>query len=187
MLKSRNTPLPDNKRAETTTSIVLKKLSPLRTAILDVSVNNNNSEVESRRFPASPPHDDGSKVSRLYQEFLRKQREQRNSLSPYTNSSNIQLSQQMSKLDEIERNHFEKITGTTKGAANDPSHDCAELLFKTNREIKSLNYKLMRVVTNDENYHTLLHPGRINEVEVIEQTPIVCKVFVRGMVSPLKF
>ena len=45
----------------------------------------------------------------------------------------------------------------------------------------------MRVVTTDENYHTVLHPGRVNEVEVIEQTPIVCKVLVRGMVSPLKF
>jgi len=45
----------------------------------------------------------------------------------------------------------------------------------------------MRVVTKDENYHTVLHPGRVNEVEVIEQTSIVCKVLVNGMASPLKF
>ena len=44
----------------------------------------------------------------------------------------------------------------------------------------------MRVVTTDENYHTLLHPNRINDIEVIEQTPIVCKVPVKGMLSPLK-
>jgi len=42
------------------------------------------------------------------------------------------------------------------------------LLFKTNREIKSLNYKLMRVVTTDDNYHTLLAPNRMNDIEVIE-------------------
>jgi hypothetical protein len=67
------------------------------------------------------------------------------------------------------------------------NQDCAELLFKTNREIKSLNYKLMRVITTDENFHTILHPGRINDVEIIEQTAIVCKVPVKGMTSPLKF
>lgn len=65
--------------------------------------------------------------------------------------------------------------------------NCAELLFKTNREIKSLNYKLMRVVTTDENFHTVLYPNRINDIEVIEQTPIVCKVPVKGMLSPVKF
>jgi hypothetical protein len=67
------------------------------------------------------------------------------------------------------------------------NQDCAELLFKTNREIKSLNYKLMRVITSDDNYHTVLHPHRTNEIEVIEQTPIVCKVNVKGMLSPVKF
>lgn len=45
----------------------------------------------------------------------------------------------------------------------------------------------MRVITTDENYHTLLQPNRLNDVEVIEQTPIVCKVPVKGMLSPLKF
>jgi hypothetical protein len=48
------------------------------------------------------------------------------------------------------------------------NQDCAELLFKTNREIKSLNYKLMRVVTTDDNYHTLIQPNRNNEIEIIE-------------------
>lgn len=48
--------------------------------------------------------------------------------------------------------------------------DCQELLFKTNREIKSLNYKLMRIITSDENYHTLLQPYRYNDIDVIEQT-----------------
>ncbi len=67
------------------------------------------------------------------------------------------------------------------------NQNCADLLFKTNREIKSLNYKLMRVVTTDDNYHTLLAPNRMNDIEVIEQTPIVCKVPVKGMLSPLKF
>ena len=67
------------------------------------------------------------------------------------------------------------------------NQNCAELLFKANREIKSLNYRLMRVITTDENCHTLLLPGRVNDLEVIEQTAIVCKVPVKGMPSPLKF
>jgi hypothetical protein len=45
----------------------------------------------------------------------------------------------------------------------------------------------MRVITTDENYHTVLHAGRINDIEVIEETPIVCKVGVKGMQSPVKF
>ena len=67
------------------------------------------------------------------------------------------------------------------------NQNCADLLFKTNREIKSLNYKLMRVVTTDDNFHTLLTPNRMNDIEVIEQTPIICKVPVKGMLSPVKF
>lgn len=45
----------------------------------------------------------------------------------------------------------------------------------------------MRVVTSDDNFHTILHANRANEVEVIEQTPIACKVNVKGMLSPVKF
>ena len=44
----------------------------------------------------------------------------------------------------------------------------------------------MRVITTDENYHTVLHPGRVNDIEIIEMTAIVCKVPVKGMQSPLK-
>jgi len=75
----------------------------------------------------------------------------------------------------------------TKADREGLNTNCADLLFKTNREIKSLNYKLMRVVATDENFHTVLYPGRVNDVEVIEQTPIVCKVPVKGMLSPVKF
>ena len=45
----------------------------------------------------------------------------------------------------------------------------------------------MRVVATDENFHTMLYPNRLNDIEVIEQTPIVCKVPVKGMLSPVKF
>ncbi|CDW87752.1 UNKNOWN [Stylonychia lemnae] len=57
---------------------------------------------------------------------------------------------------------------------------------QTNREIKSLNYKLMRVITTDD-YHTILQPFRPNEIEVIEQTSILCKINVRGNMSPARF
>ena len=49
--------------------------------------------------------------------------------------------------------------------------DAQDLLFKTNREIKSLNYKLMRVITSDD-YHTVIFPYRPNELEIIEQVRI---------------
>lgn len=64
--------------------------------------------------------------------------------------------------------------------------DASELLHKTNREIKSLNYKLMRVITSDD-YHTIINPYRNNDIEVIEQTYIFCKVNVRGNLSPARF
>jgi hypothetical protein len=56
----------------------------------------------------------------------------------------------------------------TKAEREGLKTNCADLLFKTNREIKSLNYKLMRVVATDENFHTMLYPNRVNDVEVIE-------------------
>ena len=58
--------------------------------------------------------------------------------------------------------------------------------MKTNREIKSLNYKLMRVVTSDD-IHTVIHPFRPCDLEVIEQTLILAKVHVKGNMSPAKF
>ena len=57
--------------------------------------------------------------------------------------------------------------------------DARNLLQKTNREIKSLNYKLMRIISADD-YHTILYPNKNNDIEVIEQTLIYCKVSVRG-------
>ena len=44
----------------------------------------------------------------------------------------------------------------------------------------------MRVITSDD-YHTVLYPYRMNDIEVIEQTHILCKVNVKGQLSPARF
>ena len=61
-------------------------------------------------------------------------------------------------------NHYNR-TDAIKGL----KADCQDLLYKTNREIKSLNYKLNRII-NSEDCHTVLHPNRMNEIEILEQT-----------------
>eukprot|EP00347_Sterkiella_histriomuscorum_P006128 403353959 len=105
---------------------------------------------------------------------------ERNSLSPFTKLTNTQLKEQLGRLNELEH---QKIACDQKTLTMDAS----ELLHKTNREIKSLNYKLMRVITSDDHYHTILNPYRNNEIEVIEQTYILCKVNVKGQMTPARF
>lgn len=43
------------------------------------------------------------------------------------------------------------------------------MLIAANREIKSLNYKLLRIVSAND-YHINLLPYRNNKVEIIENT-----------------
>ena len=110
-----------------------------------VNINNNNS-------PGA------QSIQRQYEEYLKKERM---SLSPFTKNTNITVKTQLNKLDDME---YQKTRQERQGL----NQNCADLLFKTNREIKSLNYKLMRVVTTDDNFHTLLTPNRMNDIEVIE-------------------
>jgi len=44
----------------------------------------------------------------------------------------------------------------------------------------------MRVI-NTQEVHTVLLPGRANEVECLENTPILYKVEVKGLNAPCKF
>jgi len=64
--------------------------------------------------------------------------------------------------------------------------DCSSLLTQANREIKSLNYKLLRIISNDDS-HMIVHPLRNNNVEIIQDTQMFCKVNVRGFILPAKF
>lgn len=45
----------------------------------------------------------------------------------------------------------------------------------------------MRVITSENAYHTSLQPYKQTEVEVIEQTLILCKVAVKGYSAPVRF
>lgn len=71
------------------------------------------------------------------------------------------------KLNSLKSNIFKNFN--LLYSINNNSIDCSQLLHQTNREIKSLNYKLMRVISAEE-CHTIIVPGKQNEIEVIEQT-----------------
>lgn len=59
------------------------------------------------------------------------------------------------------------------------------MLVAANREIKSLNYKLLRIVSAND-YHNNLFPYRNNKVEIIENTQIYCKIHVKNYLMPVK-
>lgn len=60
------------------------------------------------------------------------------------------------------------------------------MLYQVNREIKTLNYKLSKVITTND-YHTLLLPDRQNEIECLEGALIVCKLECAGREIPIRF
>ena len=61
-----------------------------------------------------------------------------------------------------------------------------ELILKTNREIKNLNQRLLRIVPT-ESIHTNLIPNKPYDLEIIEGASLLCKLDAKGMLSPAKF
>jgi len=59
------------------------------------------------------------------------------------------------------------------------------MLQSTNRELKSLNYRLNRVITSKAS-HIELAQYRANEIEVLASTPILCKVSTKSQSAPLR-
>lgn len=59
-------------------------------------------------------------------------------------------------------------------------------LDRIDKHIKLLQYKLSRVVSTFADFHTLLVPNQPTVVDLIESTPIYCKVDTRYRIPPLK-
>ena len=53
--------------------------------------------------------------------------------------------------------------------------DCTDLLYKVERTIKSMNYKLHTTVA-DDNFHYLLQEGNTLMIECVEGAHIYCKI-----------
>lgn len=63
--------------------------------------------------------------------------------------------------------------------------DCSNILRNIEREIKCITYKLSTVIADGE-YHNVVHPKYETEVEIIESTPIYCKIPCSNQYSPVK-
>ena len=64
------------------------------------------------------------------------------------------------------------------------SEDLVSLLKTTNTEIKKVFYEVSRCV-NDGEYHQVLTPKEVNEVQVTEGIPLACRVDLAGYANPL--
>lgn len=60
------------------------------------------------------------------------------------------------------------------------------MLTQANRDIKSLNYKLLRIVSNNDQHINVI-PLRNNSIEIIENTHIYCKASIKGYMLPARF
>ena len=58
------------------------------------------------------------------------------------------------------------------------------MLTKADRDIKVISYQLSTVISSGE-YHQNLHTNYLNEVEIVESTPIYCKIKCKGLLPPL--
>lgn len=61
-----------------------------------------------------------------------------------------------------------------------------DMLQKTFREIKTLNYQLQRIVADENSYHTVIVARKPIDIEVLEGSPMYFKVAVKEQLSPLK-
>lgn len=64
--------------------------------------------------------------------------------------------------------------------------NCTSFLERIDKNIKLLLYRLSRVVTTYSEYHIKLLPNASVNIDLIEQTPIYCKIETGSKVPPLK-
>jgi hypothetical protein len=64
--------------------------------------------------------------------------------------------------------------------------NCQELLVKANLDIKTLNYRLSRIVSSG-NVHTQIGYGQHKEIDVIAGQLIYCRVAILGLSEQLIF
>ena len=54
------------------------------------------------------------------------------------------------------------------------------------RDIKGMNYQLNQIVANEAEFHQMLIPRKLTEIEVLEGNPMYFKIPVKDGNSPLK-
>eukprot|EP00347_Sterkiella_histriomuscorum_P015694 403356050 len=101
-------------------------------------------------------------------------------LTQRTKQTNEEMSEYLEKLQQAELNQDNNFP------KNLDKIDCKQLIFQTNREIKTLNYKLLRIIAT-ENIHQNINIGRPTEIEVIEEQPAYLKLNPKGYRSPAIF
>lgn len=64
--------------------------------------------------------------------------------------------------------------------------NCYSHLARIDKHIKLLQYQLSRIVTSINEFHIKLLPNATVNIDLIEQTPIYCKIDTTGKMPPLK-
>lgn len=107
--------------------------------------------------------------------------------SLYTNLSSFTVHENTITNDKMERLSTLERTGKKYAEKQKIlSQDCRELLRTANREIKNISYQLSTVISDGE-YHVKLMAMYPEELEVLEETCMYCKVECKGMLAPAKF
>ena len=101
-------------------------------------------------------------------------------LSSFTIQQNSAISEEIRKLGQIQK--FKKGTKIERAMME---QNCSDMLRKTNKEIKNTSYKLSSVVSDGE-YHLKVFPNYPEELEIIEDTAMYCKIQCNDLLSPAK-
>lgn len=102
-------------------------------------------------------------------------------LSSFTIYENTMTDEKMRKLASIQNKKTE-IPGARKILAQ----DCGEMLKNANREIKNISYKLSTIISNGD-YYVKVMAKYPEELEVIEESCMYCKIEAKSLPAPAKF
>ena len=103
-------------------------------------------------------------------------------LSNFTYNQNQALEEQIQKITNMERIK----QSMNQPYANISRVNCSEKLQNAAREFKCMNYRLRRLISNDD-AHMSLAPGKpLNEIEVIESTYMFFRVNTSGQFAPAR-
>ena len=104
-----------------------------------------------------------------------------------TNLSSFTIQENSITNDKIER--LSTLEKTDKRYVKDQKilmQDCREMLRSANKELKNISYQLSTVISDGE-YHVKVMPKNPEELEIIEETSVYCKIEWKGMYAPAKF
>lgn len=115
------------------------------------------------------------------QQMEENQKDLEDTISTYTHVQNDQVKYQIESANQIRANEEERIFKFqfTKNI------DCTSMMKDFNTECHTLNYQLKRLVA-DKDSHQILHPKRVENIEVIPNTYMFFKVVTKDQLAPGK-